>query len=90
MIFDIPKILPLIPSTGLSINRMQLTQGVNDAHKVNRAPKLARLPMGPLTGSITALWDDFCHNKVFKNFIYCARGSDSLTGHNTKYGELFR
>ena len=39
---------------GRPIIRIQLTQGRNNAQRVNRAPKLSRLLMGLLTGSITA------------------------------------
>ena len=35
-------------------NRMQFREGENGAHRVYRDPKLARLPMGPLTASISA------------------------------------
>ena len=34
---------------------MQFREGENGAHRVNRDPKLARLPMGPLTGSINRM-----------------------------------
>ena len=30
-------------------------EGENGAHSINRDPKLARLPMGPLTGSINRM-----------------------------------
>ena len=46
---------------------MQSREGGNGAHRANRDPKMVWLPMGPMTGSMRAPLDDFCHKKVIKN-----------------------
>ena len=49
---------------------MQVREGENGAHSINRDPKLVRLPMGPLTGSIPRCRLYNCE-LVTKNCHYC-------------------